>query len=118
MTSAIASRLKNFNRIELASLAYYVLSGIILLVFLPLTGYAPQLGLLGILSLIVAYGVFTNRAWAPWLIFILLVGASTFSLYTLVIAGFSDALLGLSMVAYAVLTWVFAIYLLLIRRKP
>ncbi len=116
--ASLTDKLKNLNRIELTSLAYYVLSGIILLVFLPLTGYAPQLGLLGILSLIVAYGVFTKRAWAPWVIFILFVGASTFSLYTLVITGFSNTLVGLGMVAYAALTWVFAIYLLLIRRKP
>jgi len=102
----------------LASLAFYVISGIILLVYLPLTGYAPQLGLLGILSIIAAYGVFTRRAWAPWLIFILFVGALTFSLYTLVIAGFINALLGMSMVAYAALTLLFTIYLLLIRRKP
>ena len=115
---SLASKLKSFNRIELASLAFYVVSGIILLVYLPLTGYAPQLGLLGILSIIIAYGVFTKRAWAPWLIFILFVGASTFSLYTLVVAGFSNVLLGISMIAYAVLTWVFTIYLLLIRRKP
>ncbi len=115
---ALASRLKNFNRIELLSLAFYALSGIILLVSLPFTQYAPQLGLLGILSLIVGYGVFTNRGWAPWLIFILFVAASTLSLYTLVVAGFSNVLLGLSMLGYAVLTWMFAIYLLLIRRKP
>ena len=115
---SLASKLRNLNRIELSSLAFYIAAGVILLVCLPLTGYAPQLGLLGILSIIVAYGVFTKRAWAPWLIFILFVGASTFSLYTLIVAGFSNLLLGLGMVAYVVLTWIFAIYLLLIRRKP
>jgi len=115
---SITSKLRSFNRVELASLAFYIASGVVLLVYLPLTGYAPQLGLLGILSVIVAYGVFTKRAWAPWLIFILFVGASTFSLYTLAVAGFSNALLGISMVAYAVLTWIFTIYLLLIRGKP
>jgi len=115
---SLTSKLRSFNRIEIASLVFYIAAGVILLVCLPLTGYAPQLGLLGILSIIVAYGVFTKRAWAPWLIFILFVGASTFSLYTLVVAGFSNALLGIGMVAYVVLTWVFAIYLLLIRRKP
>lgn len=118
MSLQLATRLKNFNRIELVSMSFYVLSGIILLVFLPLTAYAPQLGLLGIVSFVVAYGVFTNRGWAQWLIFILFVAATTFSLYTLVIAGFSNLFLGLSMVGYVVLTWVFALYLLLIRRKP
>jgi hypothetical protein len=118
VTLALASRLKDFNRIEIISLAFYVLSGLILLISLPFADYAPQLGLLGILSLIVAYGVFTKRGWAPWLIFVLFLAASTFALYTLVIAGFSNTLVGLSMLGYLVLTWVFAIYLLLIRRKP
>ena len=115
---SLAYKLKSFNRIEQASLAYYVVSGVILFVYLPLTGYAPQLGLLGVLSLIVAYSVFTKRAWTPYLIFILFIAASTFSLYTLISAGLSNALLGVSMIAYAVLTWIFAIYLMLIRRKP
>lgn len=118
MVSALASGFKSLNRIELASLAFYIVSGIILLVYLPLTGYAPQLGLLGILSLVVAYSIVTKCGWAPYAIFILLVGASTFSIYTLVSAGFSNALLAVSMIVYAVLTWVFAVYLLLIRRKP
>ena len=118
MTLALASRLKDFNRIEIISLAFYALSGLILLISLPFADYAPQLGLLGILSLIVGYGIFTKRGWAPWLIFVLFLAASTFALYTLVIAGFSNTLVGLSMIGYLVLTWVFAIYLLLIRRKP
>ena len=78
MTLALASRLKDFNRIEIISLAFYALSGLILLISLPFADYAPQLGLLGILSLIVAYGVFTKRGWAPWLIFVLFIAASTF----------------------------------------
>jgi len=101
----------------LAALAFYAISGIILLVFLPFTGFPPQLALLGVLSLITDYGVFTKRAWAPWVLFILFAGASTFSIYTLVVAGFSNALIGISMIAYAVLTWVFALYILF-KRKP
>jgi len=115
--ASLTSRLKNFNRIEIAALAFYALSGIILLVFLFFTGFPPQLALLGILSLITAYGIFTQRGWAPWLLFILFAGASTFTIYTLVIAGFSNALLGISLVVYALLTWIFAIYMLLIKRR-
>lgn len=118
MSSALTSVLKGLNRIEFASLAFYIVSGIILLVYLPLTGFAPQLGLLGILSLIVAYAVLTKRRWTPYAVFILFVGASTLSIYTLVSAGFTNALLAISMIIYVVLTWVFTIYLTLIRRKP
>ena len=115
--ASLASRLKNFNRIEIAALAFYALSGIILLVFLFFTGFPPQLALLGILSLITGYGIFTKRGWAPWLLFVLFAGAATFSIYTLAVAGFSNVLLGICMVAYAVLTLVFAGYLLLVKRR-
>ena len=114
----LASRLKSFNRIELASLLFYAVSGIILLVFLPLTGFAPQLALLGILSLVVVYGVSIKSGWAPWLLFILLVAAEAFSLYTLYAVGFSNALLSASMVAYSVLTLLCAGYLLLKKKSP
>ncbi|MGD0994578.1 MAG: hypothetical protein ABR909_03520 [Candidatus Bathyarchaeia archaeon] len=115
--ASLASKLKSFNRIELAALAFYAITGIILLAYLPFTGFPPQLALLGVLSLITDYGVFTKRAWAPWVLFILFAGASTFSIYTLVVAGFSNALIGISMTVYAVLTWIFAGYILLIKRK-
>ena len=115
--ASIVSNLKNFNRIELAALAFYAISGIILFVFLPFTGFPPQLALLGILSLITDYSIFTKRGWAPYLLFILFAAASTFSIYTLVVAGFSNALAGIGLIVYAVLTWVFAGYILLIKRR-
>jgi len=114
---SLASKLKSFNRIELITIVFFAISGIALLVYLPLTGFPPQLGFLGILSLITAYGVFTKRAWAPWLVFILFVGGSTFSLYTLYSIGFSNAPIALIMIAYTVLMWVSAFYLLL-KKKP
>jgi len=116
--AALTHRIKNFNRTELAALAFYALSGILLLVSLPLTGYPPQLGLLGILSLITGWSLFTRRTWAPYLVFILFAAATVFSLWILAAAGFSNVLVGISMTVYAVLTIVFAVYLLLIRRKP
>ena len=114
---SLATKLKNTNRAELASTGFYAITGIIVLAFLPLTGFPPHLGLIGILSLITAYSLFAKRAWAPWLVAILFVVASVFSLYTLYAVGFSNALIGISMIAYAVLTWVFTAYILL-KRKP
>jgi hypothetical protein len=114
----LATKLKSFSRIELASIAYYAISGIVLLVSLFLTSFAPQLGLLGIVSLIVAYGLFTKRGWTPWLLFILFVAATIFSLYTLYSGGFSNTLVAISMIVYAVLTWVFAFYILLKKKTP
>ena len=115
--ATLASRLKRFNRTELSAIAFYFISGIILLVFLPLIGFPPQLALLGILSLITGYGIVTQRAWAPWILFILFAGASAFSIYTLAVAGFSNILLGIILLVYAVLTWIFAGYYLLIKKR-
>lgn len=114
----ITTKLKSYKRIELASLLFYAVTGIIFFIFLPLTDFAPQLGLLGILSLIVAFGLFTKRGWAPWLLFVLFVAATAFSVYTIFVAGFSNALLGTGMIAYAVLTWLFGIYIFLRRKTP
>lgn len=109
---SIMTILKDFNRIELAALIFYIVSGIIFLVYLALTS-APQLALLGIVSIISGYGVLTQRRWTPWLLIVLFVAATTFSLYTLAIVGFSNALFGVSLIVYAILTWVLTGYLLL-----
>jgi len=113
---SLATRLKNFNPIQLASIAFYAVTGIIFLAFLPLTGYPPHVGFLAILSLITAYSLFAERGWAPWLVAIVLIVNSVFSLDTLLSAGFSNVLVGVSMLAYALLTWVFSAYLLLKRK--
>jgi hypothetical protein len=114
---SLLTKLKTFNRLELASIAFYAISGIILLAFLPLTGFPPHIGFLGILSLITAYSLFIKRAWTPWLVAILFAAATVFSLYTLYSSGFSNALIGISMIAYTVLTWIFTAYIIL-KRKP
>jgi hypothetical protein len=88
----------------------------LLLVFLPLSSFPPHLALLGILSLITAYSLFTNRVWATWLVFILLITISVFAFYTLYAVGFSNAIVALAMVGYAALTWAVGVWLWL-RRK-
>ena len=114
----LATNLKSFKRIELASLLFYAVTGIIFFVFLPLSNFAPQLGLLGILSLIVAFGLFTKRGWAPWLLFVLFVAASAFSIFTLSAAGLSNPLLGVGLIAFVALTWLFGVYIFLRRKTP
>jgi hypothetical protein len=112
---SLASKLK-VSRIEIVSTAFYAVSGVILLVFLFLTGYPPHVAFLGVLSLIVAYGVFTGRKWTPWINLVLFAGASTFAIYTLISIGFSNLLVAIEMIAYVALTWVFAYYNLLKRK--
>jgi hypothetical protein len=113
---SLATKIKTQKPFQLTSLAFYAITGIILLAFLPLTGYPPHVGFLGILSLITAYSLFTKRTWAPWLVAGLFITITAFTLITLVSAGFSNILVAISMLGYAILTWFFTIYLLLKRK--
>jgi len=114
---SIATKLKSFNRIQLANIAFYTVTGILLLVFLPFTGFPPHMGFLGIVSLITAYSLFTKRAWAPWLVFIMLVTITVFSGVTLYSVGFSNLLVTALMLPYLVLAWVFTVQMLLKRNE-
>jgi uncharacterized membrane protein YfhO len=105
--SALVSRLKTFKPIQLGSLAFYALTGLLLLVFLPFTGFPPHMGFMGILSLITAYSLLMKRFWAPWLVAFMFVIITVFTLDILLSVGFSDILVGLSMLGYAVFTWLF-----------
>ena len=113
---SLATKLKTFKPFELASIAFYAVTGIILLASLPLTSYPPHLGFLGILSLITAYSLFAKRGWAPWLVAILFITNTAFSLDILFSVGFSNVPIALSVLAYAVLTWFFTAYILLKRK--
>jgi hypothetical protein len=112
---SLSKRLKTFKPFQLASIAFYAVTGLIL-AFLPLTGYPPHLGFLGIFSLITAYSLFVKRGWAPWIVAILFFVNTAFSLDVLFSIGFSNIVVALSMLAYAVLTWMFTAYLLLKRK--
>ena len=113
---SLSKRLKTFKPFQLATIAFFAVTGLILLAFLPLTGYPPHLGFLGIFSLITAFSLFAKRGWAPWLVAILLIVNTVFSLDVLFSVGFSNIVVALSILAYAVLTWVFTAYLLLKRK--
>jgi hypothetical protein len=110
---SLATKLKNLKTFEIVSLAFYALTGILLLVSLAVTSYPPHLAFLGILSLITAYSLFVKRGWAKWLVGILFILITAFTLVTLYSAGFTNLLVALIMVAYAVLTWIFTAYLLM-----
>jgi hypothetical protein len=106
----LKAKLKALSTAQLLATLFYAATGVLLLAFLPLSGYPPHLGFLGIFSLIGAYSILTKRTWAPWLVFILLVTNSAFSLYTLYAVGFSNILVALTMLGYALLTWAFTYY--------
>lgn len=106
------SRLKTANIRTLAPVAFYGAVGVLLLVLLPFANFPPHVGLTGILSLITAYCLFKKRFWATWLVVAFFFAATTLSLYTLAYFMFSNWIVGISMLAYAVLTWIFTAYTL------
>ena len=112
------SKLKTVDVRALAPVAFYGAVGIIFLALLPFANFPPHVGLTGILSLVTAYGIFKKSFWALWLVSALFAVATTISLYTLYVVQFSSWLVGISMVAYAVLTWIFTAYIMLKRKAP
>ena len=115
---ALTSKLKITNLGSLATSAYFGVVGIIFLVLLALSGFPPHIGLMGITSIIAAYGLFRKRHWAIWLIVALLFVATTFALYTLYFVLSSDILATVGMIVYVVLTWIFTIYAVAKRERP
>ncbi len=112
-TVSIAKKLKALTHAEFFSFGFYMVTGLVLLAYLPATGFPPHIGFLGIASLIAAYSLLTKRVWAPWLVSLLFVVINVFSLYTLFAVGFSDLLVVASMIVYLAFTWISAVYLLL-----
>lgn len=97
----------------LAPVLFYSVVGVLFLVLLPFSSYPPHIALTGIMNLITAYTIFTKRSWAKWLIAALFFVATTISLYTLYYVITSNWLVSVSLIAYAVFTWIFTAHLLL-----
>jgi len=93
-----------------ATSAFYAIVGITFLALLPMSGFPPHIGILGILSLIAAYGMFRKRAWSFWFIVILFFASTTFAAYVIFSVFTRDYLLSLGMIFYLILTWVFTAY--------
>ncbi len=107
---SIMSRLKIESRGMFATFIFYAVVGAIFLVLLPLTGFPPHIGIMGIFSLVAAYGIFQKRKWAIWLVAIMFFVATTFSLYMIYFYLARNYVVGLSTIAYLMLTWVFTAY--------
>ncbi|UCF45109.1 MAG: hypothetical protein JSW44_00220 [Candidatus Bathyarchaeota archaeon] len=112
------SKLKIAGIRTVAPTVFYGSVGIIFLVLLPFANFPPHIGLTGILSLATAYGIFKKRFWALWLVVAFFTVATTISLYTLYTVAFSNWIVGISMITYAVLTWTFTLYFVLKRKPP
>lgn len=113
----ITTKQKRINRIQLLSVGFYAVTGVLLLIFLLFTGFPPHIGFLGIVSLITAYSLYAKRVWAPWLVFILLVTSTVFSVITLYAVGLSNLFVTAMLLPYLVLTWYVSVELLVLKRS-
>ncbi len=105
-----AINLRSATPIIIAYLAFYAITGILLLVLLPLSNYPPHLALTGVVSLMTVYAVYMKRSWAKWLVAALFFTVTTMTIYTVVFVIFTNVLVSVALLAYAVLTWYFTYY--------
>ena len=113
---SLGSKLKTGNVATTASISFYVVVGVICFVLLPLADFPPHIGIIGILSIITAYGLFKKRSWTIWFAVMLFFIVTTFSLYTLYYLILRDLLTDISLTSYLVLTWVFTAYVVAKRK--
>jgi hypothetical protein len=99
-----------------AAFIFYLAVGVITLVLLPMTSYPPHVGIISVFNLAIAYGLFKKRVWTIWFIVILFFVTTTFSAFMIYNVLARDYILGASFVAYLILTWIFAAYVVTSRR--
>ena len=108
---SLKSKLKIENVGMFAAFVFYAVVGIICFAVLAIVDFSlVHIGIIGILSLITAYGLLRSRAWTLWVVVALLFIATTFSAYTFYFAFEKDVLLDVGMIAYLLFTWVFTAY--------
>jgi len=107
---SIESKLNIESKGIFITFIYYAIVGLGFLALLPLSNFPPHVGIIGILSLITAYGMFRKRNWTIWFVIILFFGATTFSAYMLYSYLLKDYIIGISAIAYLILTWVSTAY--------
>ena len=107
---SIESKLNIESKGIFVTFIYYAIVGVVFLVLLPLSNFPPHVGIIGIFSLITAYGMFRKRNWTIWFVIIIFFAATTFSAFMLYNYLLKDYIIGISMIAYLILTWVSTVY--------
>lgn len=106
---SLKAKLKIENTGIFVAFIFYAIVGVAFFAVLPMANFPPHIGIIAILSIITAYGLFQKRVWALWLVIMLFFIATTFSAYTLYYS-WENLMLSISVIAYLVLTWVFTVY--------
>ena len=107
---SLGSKLKIESKGMFTAFVFYAVVGIICFIVLAMDLRLVHIGIIGIFSLIAAYGLFKKRVWTIWLVVTLFFVATVFSIYNLYYSLGKDLILGISMIAYLILTWIFTVY--------
>ena len=107
---SLGAKLKAGNVQMVSAIIFYSAVGIICFALLPIANFPPHIGIIGVLSLITACGLFKKRVWTIWFGMVLFFVATTFSMYTLYYL-WQNLVFAASMAVYLVLTWVFTAYM-------
>ncbi len=114
---SIGSNLKNVSIGITASVIFYGAIGISFLLLLPFVNFPPHIGVTGMMSILAAYGLFTKRVWAPWLVVALFLVALTITAFTLFFSMFVNWPVNIGLIIYLILNFYF-MYCTLSRGTP
>jgi hypothetical protein len=108
---SIGSRLKIESIGIFLTAVFYTVAGTGFLSILALADFRLlHIGILGVTSLVTAYGLFRKRNWAIYPVVMLFFIATTFALYMLFYLFVQDLIVGIAMISYLILTWVATVY--------
>ncbi|MCJ7699406.1 hypothetical protein MUO56_04070, partial [Candidatus Bathyarchaeota archaeon] len=107
---SLSSKLKLEGKGMLAASVFYAVVGVAFLVWMFLAGFPFHFAIIALFSLVSAYALIMKRGWAIWFVMICFFAATTLTAFIIYGCVTSNVLLGLGMVAYLVLTWVFTAY--------
>ncbi|MEM3788484.1 MAG: hypothetical protein QXN95_01260 [Candidatus Bathyarchaeia archaeon] len=111
-------RLKTENiGLLLASIFYTAASVVCFIVVATIDYELVHIGLIGIISLATAYGLFRRRRWALWSAFVLFFTNTAFAVSMLYYTMGGDIIVDTAMILYLALTWIATIYLAVRRKK-
>jgi len=113
---SLQSKLKIESVGLFAAAVFYAVVGVISFVVLASDIGLIHIGIIGVFSLITAYGLLRRRIWAVWFVAVLFLLATTVSAYTLYLLAGRDPALDVSMILYFALTWIFTGYVA-VKRK-
>lgn len=94
-----------------SAFTFYAIAGILCLAILAMVDFRlVHIGVIGVLNLMAAYGLFRNRNWAIWVVIALFFIATTFSLSMLYYTFRENLLRDAILIVHLFLTWAFTIY--------